>query len=124
LFAWLGQLETDATFSWPRLPVGTVVAGAALLLVGSLVTYWNVGWRQGATGQSIGKQVVGLRLVREADGRPLGGGLGLLRVLIRGGLGAVSGGVWSALTVLWPLWDPRRQTLEDKLLHTLVVSER
>jgi uncharacterized RDD family membrane protein YckC len=121
---WLQAVPTDATEPWPTFPLGPVLAGSALVLVGTLVTYWNLGWRQGSSGQSIGKQAVRLRLVREADGQPLGGGRGLLRVVIRGLLGAASGGVWSTVTVLWPLWDARRQTLEDKLLHTLVVSER
>jgi uncharacterized RDD family membrane protein YckC len=121
--AWLRDLPTS-TSALPPFPVGPVLAGSVLMLIGSLITYWNVGFRQGATGQSIGKQAFGLRLVREADGLPLGGGMGLARVLIRGGLGAATSGVWSTLTVLWPLWDDKRQTLEDKLLKTLVVSER
>lgn len=99
-----------------------IVLGVLLILAGVAVHIWNQGWRQGATGQSWGKGITHVRLVRAADGRPPGGPVGLGRWFLRQLLGNVSGGVYSLLTLLWPLWDERRQTLDDKILSTLVVQ--
>lgn len=30
--------------------------------------------------------------------------------------------VYSLVTYLWPVWDNRRQTIDDKIVHTLVVQ--
>lgn len=112
---------------------GSVTSGGnpIFLLLGILfyvatfgVSLWNVGFRQGATGQSIGKKQQGIRLVKEIDGQPLGGGMGIGRLLLRGVLGSISCGIYSPLTLLWPLWDEKRQTLDDKILKTLVIAQR
>jgi uncharacterized RDD family membrane protein YckC len=95
-----------------------------LFLAGGAFTIWNVGWRQGSRGQSIGKGVMKIKLVKLDTGQPPGGGLGIGRYLIRAALGGVSFGIYSLLTVLWPLWDERRQSLDDKILSTLVVEAR
>ena len=102
---------------------GLLAIGILLAVVGVLIAWWNQGWRQGVTGQSWGKQARRIRLVSERDGEPIGGGLGLARFLIRALISGVVGVYW-LITVLWPLWDDKRQTLEDKMLKTLVVSER
>jgi uncharacterized RDD family membrane protein YckC len=103
---------------------GALVAlGGLLIVVGALFTVWNVGWRQGATGQSIGKGVMKIKLVRVADGVPPGGGVGLGRFFIRQILAGLTG-IYGLLTLLWPLWDERRQTLDDKIVGTLVVEAR
>jgi uncharacterized RDD family membrane protein YckC len=94
------------------------------MLAALLFSVWNVGWRQGATGQSIGKGILRIRLVRMADGVPPGGGIGLGRYFIRTILGGVTSGVYTLVTLLWPLWDERRQTLDDKIVSTLVVEAR
>jgi uncharacterized RDD family membrane protein YckC len=102
---------------------GLIFLGVLLILLGSLVAIWNQGWTQGATGQSWGKRARRIRLVAEMGGSPIGGGLGLVRYLIRNILSGITGVYW-LVTVLFPLWDDKRQTLEDKMLKTVVVSER
>ncbi len=95
--------------------------GSPLLLnLLSLITLglfiWNYCIRQGGKGQTIGKQVLGIKLVRETDGQPIGGLWCLLRAFCH---------VLDALPIcvgyLWPLWDKKRQTFTDKIMHTLVV---
>jgi uncharacterized RDD family membrane protein YckC len=100
-----------------------ILLGVLLVLAGIAVAIWNQGWVQGATGQSWGKGFRRIRLVSEESGQPIGGGLGLLRWLIFNGLSSITGLYW-LVTVLFPLWDEKRQTLEDKMLRTVVVSER
>ena len=79
------------------------------------ITIWNRYVRAGRTGQSWGKKVVGIRLVRESDGRPIGAGMAFVRDLAH----IVDGFLY--LGYLWPLWDEKKQTLDDKIFSTLVV---
>ena len=80
------------------------------------LTIWNRWIRAGRTGQSWGKKVVGIRLVREADGQPIGAGLAFVRDLAH----VVDGFFY--LGYLWPLWDPKRQTFADKICSTVVLA--
>jgi uncharacterized RDD family membrane protein YckC len=102
-------------------PLWAPILFGLALLAGFLVWAWNYLWRMGKTGQSWGKQVLGVHLVRAGDLRPPGGGTSLGRYLIRAALSQVTCGIYGIVTLLWPLWDDRRQTLEDKMLSTLVV---
>ena len=101
---------------------GTLLAiGIVLVLAAAVVVIWNQAWRMGAIGWSWGKQVMKIKLVRASDGVPPGGGTGLGRYFVRQLLGGASGGIYTLLTYLWPLWDERNQTLDDKIFSTLVV---
>ncbi|WP_181783969.1 RDD family protein [Pseudonocardia pini] len=77
---------------------------------------WNTCYRQGKTGQSLGKQLVGTRLVRLRDGGTLGFWPTLGRQLAH-----VLDSLPFYLGYLWPLWDERRQTFADKVCDTVVV---
>jgi uncharacterized RDD family membrane protein YckC len=99
---------------------------------------WNSGYRQGTTGQSIGRRVTKTKLVKIETGEPIGFGMALLRqiclltvtlvsIVFGGflGFGIVFCFVISLLIVflnyLWPLWDPKRQTVVDKIVKAVVV---
>jgi uncharacterized RDD family membrane protein YckC len=94
--------------------------GAALAVLGYIgaigFSIWNVVFRQGKTGQTIGKQIVGIKLIRELDGQPVGAGMSFIRTLahILDSLACYIG--W-----LWPLWDAKKQTFADKVCNTVVV---
>src|SRR4051812_48756536 len=57
-------------------PLGTIVWLAALA--------WSLynAYQGGLTGQSYGKKIVGTRLLAEATGQPIGGGLGIGRYFV------------------------------------------
>jgi uncharacterized RDD family membrane protein YckC len=95
-----------------HLAVGGLVVEAALALIGVLV----LGWMNGASGRTPGKRVVGIRVVRDADGRVLGGGLGVVRALCH-----LLDTVACLVGWLWPLWDNKNQTFADKILATVVL---
>jgi uncharacterized RDD family membrane protein YckC len=78
---------------------------------------WNLFIRQGSTGQSIGKQVLGLKLLRESDGQPIGAGMAFLRYIAH-----ILDALACYIGFLWPLWDQKRQTFADKIVSTLVVK--
>jgi uncharacterized RDD family membrane protein YckC len=102
----------------------TDVSGAAIgmLLLGVTIslafTLWNVVFRQGRTGYTLGKAVVGIRLVGASSGRPVGAGMSFLRQLAH-----LVDSLVCYLGWLWPLWDARRQTLADKITGTVVVIQ-
>lgn len=86
-------------------------------LVGVGFQLWNRVFRMGRRGQSIGKSVVGLKLVDARTGAPIGAGNCFLRELVSG---VVNGVVY--LSYLWMLWDDNRQTVADKAVHSTVIK--
>jgi uncharacterized RDD family membrane protein YckC len=77
-----------------------------------------------ATGQTLGKRLVGVRVVG-VDGSPLGFGRSIQRWALPG-LPTMLGGWLFPLQLadaLWCLWDrPRQQCLHDKAAGTIVVT--
>jgi len=101
---------------------GGISAGAGTLLglayLGSFVLWvYNRAILQGRTGQSWGKKALNLRLVRMADGQPLGGLMCFVRDIVH-----VLDGI-CLIGYLWPLWDARRQTFADKIMNSVVLAE-
>lgn len=98
-----------------RSPASGVVLGVlALLSAGYLL--WNFGYRQGATGSSLGKSLMRFRVVDEKTWQPVGFASSLLRQAVH-----VVDALVCFLGFLLPLWDARRQTLADKLMGTVCV---
>lgn len=81
-----------------------------------------VAWLNGSKGQSPGKALLGIKLVREADGSTLGGPVGLVRSVILLFMGAFSLGLVWLLAVLWPLWNRKHRALHDMVLGASVVA--
>ena len=95
--------------------IGMLVLGAVILLVFSI---WNVVIRQGRTGYTLGKTVVGIRLVKVSTMQPMGAGLSFVRQIAHYVDSLVCYLGW-----LWPLWDSRNQTLADKIMGTVVIVQ-
>jgi uncharacterized RDD family membrane protein YckC len=95
-----------------RLAGGGIIVDIVVYVLGLAL----LGWMNGASGRTPGKRVVGIRVVRDADGRVLGGGLGLVRALCH-----FLDTVACLLGWLWPLWDSKNQTFADKILATVVI---
>ena len=73
----------------------------------------------GPAGQTPGKRVTNLRVVRaDGSGAELGWGAAILRYVCR-----ILSAIPCGLGYLWMLWDRRRQTWQDKLGETLVVRD-
>jgi uncharacterized RDD family membrane protein YckC len=95
--------------------IGLVYPGSAIVGLGFLL--WNSGYRQGRTGQSLGKSALGIRLVRAGTEEPVGVGRAVGRQVAH-----LLDGLPLGLGYLWPLWDEQRQTFADKVCSTLVVQ--
>lgn len=74
-------------------------------------------------GQTFGKRLFGIQ-VRDAtgEGGSIGPGRAVLRFSTVGLFRLVPFfGLFTLLSGLWPLWDPRRQALHDKIAGSVVV---
>jgi uncharacterized RDD family membrane protein YckC len=97
-----------------------VTALVISVLVGLAYLVWNLGYKQGTTGSSIGKGIMKFKIVSEKTWQPIGFGMSLVREIAYAIASAACGILW-LVAVLFPLWDPKRQTLVDKLINTVAV---
>jgi len=102
-------------------PLGVLV-GVVGYIAAVLYGLWNLTYLQGTTGQSIGKRMQGIQLIKEETLQPVGFGLALARYFLAEALGAVTCGIYSIADLLWPLWDVKKQRLTDKILKMAVVQ--
>ncbi len=101
---------------------GTVLLNVAGIL--SLVAYflaiaywlWNLGYRQGRTGSSLGKSMLKFKVVGERTWQPIGPGQSVARQFAH-----FIDYLACYVGYLWPLWDSARQTLADKVMSTVCV---
>ncbi|KQY03120.1 hypothetical protein ASD37_26795 [Mycobacterium sp. Root135] len=91
----------------------------ACWLAGLGYALWNFGLRQGRTGASVGKGLLGIRVLDAMTLQPIGFWRSVIRQLVH-----VVDVVTLGLGLLWPLWDRKRQTFADKLSSTVVSGTR
>ena len=117
--AFLALILFSGSSSAETASAGAVLVSSLLYLLSLGIWIYNRAILMGRTGQSWGKQVLKLRLVRMADGQPMGGGMAFLRDLLH-----ILDALLCYLGFLWPIWDARRQCLfSDKIMNTVVLSE-
>jgi uncharacterized RDD family membrane protein YckC len=120
----------DFAFSIVIIIVGVILSAilgsisSALGLLVGIITYigafafWIVQMiKQGNTGQTIGKKIIGLKVLKEETGQPIGPGMSIVRWIAH-----IVDSVICYVGWLFPLWDAKRQTLADKIIGTLVVT--
>jgi uncharacterized RDD family membrane protein YckC len=78
-------------------------------------------------GKTVGRMVLGIRVVR-TSGEHISFGFALMReVLIKtvifGIAGSFTAGLAPLLDVLWPLWDEENRALHDFIVNTRVVKD-
>ena len=105
--------------------VVNLIGGGIGLVVGALYYVLLMRRRPPRTGQTVGKQILSLRVVR-ADGSPLTTGRIVLRelvvkLLLFGVLSLALLYIPTLLNYLWPLWDDENRALHDMLAGTRVV---
>jgi len=95
----------------PSVPVMlTVIAGCIAFQV------YNSVFRQGRTGQSLGKTVAKTKLIDERTAQVLGVGRAFGRLCAHFLDSAICYVGW-----LFPVWDGKRQTLADKIVGSVVM---
>jgi uncharacterized RDD family membrane protein YckC len=109
----IGALAFGAASMGSRgLILGVSVIGYAAMVA---FTIWNMCYRMGTTGQSLGKKWVGIKIVGIETGAPIGFGSAFVRQLCH-----ILDGFFF-IGYLFPLWDERKQTFADKICNTLSV---
>ena len=114
--------------NWLVAIMGTV--GVVLVILGIILLGYIVWWLIAlGNGQTPGKQIVGIRVIKD-DGEPSGWGYTFLRefvikLLLVGFISDMTFGIARLVDYLWPLWDraEKMQTLHDKMLGTIVVKK-
>ncbi len=113
-----GVLLAGGTNADGTIDSGT--GGVAALFIGLggivalVIALWNQGYRQGTTGQSIGKGMLNIEVV-DHDGQYLGFGMSVLRTILMSILGSLC-----FLNYLWPLWDDQNRCWHDMIMTSLV----
>ncbi|MGA7269669.1 MAG: RDD family protein [Acidimicrobiia bacterium] len=97
--------------------LGTLVSSLGYLALSIYALY--LGYLEGIRGQSPGKAIRGLKVVNQANGELIGGGMGVVRKLAH-----VIDSIICYIGYLFPLWDPQKQTIADKLLQTVVLKDQ
>ena len=118
-----GAAEADSFWGWVGASIlYALLFGAAWLLYAPLLMM-----RQGErNGQTLGKQMVGIRVVRDS-GEPFGFGWAAYREVV---LKQLAVGIASSiipfipwfLNYFWPLWDDQNRALHDMAASTHVIK--
>ena len=100
------------------LIVGILMGISALVWSG-----WFFGYCQGRSGTTPGKRSQGICLVDAESGEAPGGAKGVGRWLVPGLVGGITGigNIIELIDYLWPIWDPKKQRLIDKVFKTRVI---
>jgi len=116
-FAGCARLDGDVVCLPGELDGSLLVLGVLLALADLAVVFAIYVRALGATGQTWGRRIVGVKVVGSLTGEPIG-------------LGAATGRQLFALVVsvqifflgyLWMLWDGRRQTWHDSVVGSIVI---
>ena len=122
LFAGFVLLAIGGAIGSGSAATGFIVLAILAIVAGYAWAIWrqirNIWIDQGRTGYTYGKRKVGIRVIREQDGQPMGVGVAVARWLLHSLLNSCL-----MLDYLWPLWDAKNQTLTDKVLNTIVISQ-
>jgi uncharacterized RDD family membrane protein YckC len=110
----------------PSIIVGIIQAAVRSAVLSVIVGIIPLGYaifigiQQGETGQTPGKRLFGTKLVSEATLQPPGVGVALGRYFITI-LGIFTYCIANIIDALFPLWDPKRQRIVDKVFKTVVI---
>ena len=103
--------------------IGTFIRSSAVSALFGLVTLawaiYNMGYLAGTTGQSYGRKWAGTKLVREDTMQPLGVGLAIGRLIAH-----FIDSVICWVGYLFPLWTPKKQTIADMVVKSIVVVDQ
>ncbi len=110
----IGGPKVDSTTGVTTGPNFFYYLGVLYFIALSVYNRW---YRGGTTGQTIGRGVAGVKLVKESTGQPIGMGMAFVRDIAH-----IVDSIICYIGWLFPLWDSKRQTLADKIVSTVVVT--
>jgi uncharacterized RDD family membrane protein YckC len=115
-----GEFGRDDRFVCPEGAIegGSLAAGIVIAAVGLLVYLFVYLRALAKTGQTWGRRIVGIKVVKADTGAAPGWGTAIGRSLFAY---IVSANV-CYLGYLWMLWDSQKQTWHDKVASTRVIK--
>ncbi len=111
-----GQKLLETTNGNGTTSVHFQASGAAFIIELVIAVAYFAYFEGGASGQTLGKRALGIRVIDYSSGGPIGYGRAVLRFFARYLSAAVC-----LLGYLWMLWDKEKQTWHDKIATDLVV---
>jgi uncharacterized RDD family membrane protein YckC len=111
----------------PFIGFGTMYEGSlarqtAANLVAGVLAFLYYALQHGRWGQTVGKRMLALRVVRADDFGRISYGQAAWRLVFAYVLSLLTCGIGGVVDVAWILWDERRQALHDKVARTVVVA--
>jgi uncharacterized RDD family membrane protein YckC len=97
---------------------GMIALGIALMLAGLGLVFVLYFRALGHRGQTWGARIVGVKVIGESTGEPLGIGKAIGRQLFAWYISAPI----FYLGYLWAAWDDRTQTWQDKIIKSVVIK--
>jgi uncharacterized RDD family membrane protein YckC len=110
----------------PSVLVGIIQVAVQSFVISMVVGIIPLGYaiyiniQQGETGQTPGKRLFGTKLVTEATLQPPGVGVAMGRYFLPI-VGCITYGIANLVDALFPLWDPKKQRIVDKVFKTVVI---
>ena len=84
-----------------------------------LVSWLYMGYLVGTNGRSPGMAIMGLKCIADESGQIIGGGTGVIRSICH-----IVDSIICYIGWLFPLWDVKRQTIADKIMKTVVLTDQ
>ncbi len=84
-----------------------------------LVSWLYMGYLVGTNGRSPGMAIMGLKCIGDESGQIIGGGTGVIRSIAH-----IVDSIICYIGWLFPLWDVKRQTIADKIMKTVVLTDQ
>lgn len=114
----IGKALGQDVFTAKNGTVSYRLTGGPFLLTDVVNALYFIVLEGSAAGQTLGKKVMGIRVVGIDDARPIGYGRAFVRWI-----GRLVSALPCFLGFFWMLWDGEKQTWHDKFSSAVVVPE-
>jgi uncharacterized RDD family membrane protein YckC len=98
--------------------MGMIVSSLIIFVIG---VGYKIYFDGGEKGQTVGKMAMKIQVRDEATGGPIGYGKAAIRYIV-GLVLFMLCYIPGIVDLLFPLWDPKRQTLHDKAANSIVID--
>ena len=117
-------LTVDTDAGWAALVAAGIVW---VLCLGVAALFYAPVMMARTNGKTLGRMALNIRVIRASGERMTFGFATLREVVVKwllfGILGALTGGIAPLLDYLWPLWDEQNRCLHDMIVDTRVVKD-